>query len=249
MTTTANKRRLRVEQGAKRVRAVLGGETVADTIHPVLVWEVPYYPAYYFPIDDVRIDLLEPDGDSKRSPSRGDGTLYTVSGGNRVARGAALRYADSPMPELRDLIRLDWHAMDAWYEEDEEVFTHPRDPYTRVDVLSSSRDVRVEVDGVEVAVLASRRRSCSRPACPPRFYLPPSDVRMDLLQATDTVSHCPYKGQAAYWSVGDRRDLAWSYREPFHETEKIAGLIAFYNEKVDIHLDGVLQDRPRTKFS
>src|SRR4051794_41053925 len=100
--------RIRIEPGAKRVRAYLGGEVVADTTNPVLVWEIPYYPAYYFPADDVRAELLEADGGSEHSPSRGDGRTFTVRAGGKEAPGGALRYEDSPIEELRGLIRLEW---------------------------------------------------------------------------------------------------------------------------------------------
>jgi uncharacterized protein (DUF427 family) len=244
--------RIRIEPGAKRVRAYLGAEVVADTIHPVLVWEVPYYPAYYFPVADVRAELLEADGGVAHSPSRGDGRTFAVRAGGKEAPGAALRYEESPIEELRDLIRLDWNAMDTWFEEDEEVFTHPRDPYTRVDILPSSRHVRVEVDGVTIAESAGPRLLFET-GLPPRYYLPKTHVRLDLLTPTDTVTHCPYKGRATYWSVraGDivHEDLAWSYPTPLPESQKIAGLIAFYNEKVDLYVDGVRQERPSTKFS
>ena len=149
--TTGRAGRVRVEHGAKRVRAYLGGEVVADTTHPRLVWEVPYYPAYYFPIQDVRTDLLVPTATLTHSPSRGDAQHFTIKAGDKESHDAALRYVDSPIPELRDLIRLDWAAMDGWFEEDEEVHTHPRDPYKRVDVLASSRHVQVELDGVVLA--------------------------------------------------------------------------------------------------
>ena len=253
-TTETDKRRgrIRIEPGAKRVRAYLGGEVVADTARPVLVWEVPYYPTYYFPLADVRAELLETDGVAAHSPSRGDGRTFTVKAGSREAPRAAVRYEDSPIEELRDLIRLDWDAIDAWFEEDEQVFTHPRDPYTRVDILPSSRHVRVEVDGVTVAESTSPRLLFET-GLPARYYLPKTHVRLDLLIPTDTVSHCPYKGQAEWWSVrvGEHvyDDLAWSYPTPLPESQKIAGLIAFYNEKVDIYLDGELQERPSTKFS
>jgi uncharacterized protein (DUF427 family) len=132
------------------------------------------------------------------------------------------------------------------------VFTHPRDPYTRLDILSSSRHVRVEVDGVTIAESTSPKLLFET-GLPPRYYLPKTHVRLDLLTPTDTVTHCPYKGQAGYWSVraGDsvHQDLAWSYRAPLPESQKIAGLIAFYNEKVDLYVDGVRQERPTTKFS
>ncbi len=247
MTTTTTRGRIRLEQSAKRVRAYLGGIAVVDSTRSVLVWEGPHYPTYYFPLADVRADLLVPDDEVAHSPSRGDGQLFTISSGRRQAPGAALRYQDSPIEELRDPVRLDWKAMDAWFEEDEEVFVHPRDPHTRVDILLSSRQVRVEVDGVTVAESTSPRLLFET-GLPVRYYLPKTHVRMDLLQPTQTVTHCPYKGSARYWAirVGDRSydDWAWSYPTPLPESQKVAGLVAFYNEKLDIYVDGVLQERP-----
>lgn len=250
--TTRRAGRIRVEQGAKRVRAYLGGQVVADTIHPRLVWEVPNYPAYYFPVEDVRADVLVATSTVTHSPSRGDAQHFTVKAGGRNAEDAALQYPDSPIEELRALIRLDWDAMDGWFEEDEEVYTHPRDPYTRIDILATSRRVRVEVDGVVLAE-STNARVLFETGLPARWYIPKTDVRMDLLVPTETASHCPYKGQAQYWSVrvGDRlvQDLAWSYRTTLPESQKIAGLIAFYNERVDVFIDDELQERPVTKFS
>jgi len=248
-STTEARGRVRVEHGAKRVRAFLGGALVADTTRPLLVWEKPYYPMYYFPTADVRAELRA-DGGVVHSPSRGDGRSFTVVAGGREAAEAALRYEESPFEELRDAVRIDWGAMDAWFEEDEEVFTHPRDPYTRVDILASSRHVRVEVDGVMIAE-SSRPTLLFETRLPTRYYLPKTHVRLDLLTPTDTVSHCPYKGQAEYWSlrVGDEMysDLAWSYRTPLPESQEIAGLISFYTEKVDLYVDGILQPRPRSR--
>ncbi|WP_344973051.1 DUF427 domain-containing protein [Streptosporangium fragile] len=235
--------RIRIEPTAKRVRALLHGRVVADTTRALLVWEVPYYPTYYFPRDDVAVGL-EPNGRTKRSPSRGDGVLYDVEG----VADAALAYPDSPIEELRGHVRLEWSAMDAWFEEDEEVYVHPRDPYTRVDILPSSRWIRVEVDGVTVAD-SRAARILFETGLPPRYYLPKTDVRLDLLTPTDTRTRCPYKGEAEYWAVGGHADLAWSYRNPREESQRIAGLISFYNEKVDIYVDGVLQERPKTKFA
>lgn len=208
---------LRTERGAKRVRTYKAGKLVADTSQPLLVWERPFYPAYWFPAGDVR----QPELGEPRS----------------------LNGSDS-------YVRFDWSTMDAWFEEDEEVFVHARDPYTRVDILASSRHVRVERDG---AVLAdtTHARGLFETGLPVRWYIPKVDVRMDLLVATDTVSHCPYKGQAEYWSaqVDGRlvKDLAWSYPWPLPESEKIAGLISFYNERVDLFVDGELQERPQRR--
>jgi uncharacterized protein (DUF427 family) len=242
---------VRVVPGAKRVRAYLAGRLVADTTRPFLVWEVPYYPAYYLPLADVAAELV-PTGKTEHSPSRGEAEIFDVRVDGATAQAAARRYPASPLEKLRDLVRLDWAAMDEWLEEDEPVYTHPRDPYTRVDILASSRHVRVEVDGVTVADSA-QPRILFETGLPPRFYLPLSDVRMDLLRPSGTQTHCPYKGTASYWSVdtghGLHPDIVWIYRTPLPESQKIAGLACFYNEKVDLYLDGELQQRPRTHFS
>jgi len=243
---------VRIEPAAKRVRTYLGGQPVADTIRPLLVWEVPYYPTYYFPLADVRAEMLEPDGGIEQSPSLGEGKTFTVRTASKQAPEAALRWEDSPVEQLRDMIRFQWSAMDAWFEEDEEVFTHARDPHTRVDILASSRKVRVEIEGTVVAESASPRLLFET-GLPVRYYLPKPHVRLDLLEPSETVTHCPYKGQAQTWSVriGEHlyEDLAWSYPTPLPESERIAGLIAFYNHKVDLLVDGVAQQRASRKSS
>lgn len=243
--------RVRVQQGHKRVRGFVHGVPVFDTTRPVLVWEVPYYPAYYVPIDDVVAELV-PSNETRHSLSGGDADILDLRVGDVTVPSAGLRYADSLIPELRGLVRFEWGALDEWFEEDEPIYTHPRDPYTRVDVLASSRHVRVVVDGLAAAE-SSAPRILYETGLPPRYYLPLTDVRMDLMQQSETRSHCPYKGEASYWSlvVEGRRyeDFLWGYRSPFPESQKIAGLGCFYNEKVDLHVDGVLLDRPRTKFS
>lgn len=243
---------IRVEQGHKRVRVMFGGEVIADSIRPWLVWEVPYYPRYYFEPSDVRTELLVETGNTKRSPSRGEAVLATVRAGGREAVDAAYRYADSPVSKLEGKLTFDWRAMDHWFEEDEEVYVHPRDPYKRVDVLHSSRHVRVSLDG-ETLADSHQPTLLFETSLPVRYYLPKTDVRMELLTPTDTVTECPYKGTSSYWSVtvGDQThpDLIWSYPFPTLESAKIAGLMGFYDEKVDIDLDGVRQERPKSPFS
>ena len=244
--------RVRVEDGRKRVRTYLGGELVADTIQAKLVWEVPYYPTYYIPEQDVRMELLTPTDRREHSPSRGEAHYFSIKSGSRVAADGAWTYPESPLPELQGLVRFDWEAMDAWFEEDEEVYVHPRDPYSRVDILSSSRHVEVVVNDVKVAD-SHQPRLLFETGLPTRYYLPQVDVRLDLLRPSETTSRCPYKGTANYWSVeaGDQvvEDLAWVYRTPVQESVRIAGLACFYNEKVDLYVDGVLEERPHTKFS
>jgi uncharacterized protein (DUF427 family) len=243
--------RVRIEPGAKRVRVYLAGRQVADTLHPVLVWEIPYYPAYYLPLADVKAELV-PTGKTEHSPSRGEAEVYDVRVDGATAEAAAWRYPGSPLEALRGLVRFDWQAMDEWLEEDEPVYTHPRDPYKRVDILASSRHVRVEMDGVTVAE-SGQPRILFETGLPPRYYLPLSDIRTEMLRPSDTQTHCPYKGTASYWSLDTGRavhpDIVWIYRAPLPESQKIAGLACFYNEKVDIYLDGELTERPRTHFS
>ena len=199
----------------------------------------------------MKSDLVDEGEPPNHSPSRGDAAVRTVVAGSGRAPGAAQVYEESPLEEVRGTVRLQWDAMDAWFEEDEEVYTHARDPYTRVDILASTRLVEVRVEGVTVANSSSPRMLLET-GLPVRYYLPQTDIRMDLLELTDTVTHCPYKGRAQTWSVtaddAVHSDLAWGYPAPLPESQKVAGLIAFYNEKVDILIDGIPQDRPKTKF-
>ncbi|AYF73250.1 DUF427 domain-containing protein [Nocardia yunnanensis] len=249
--TETQRGRVRVEPSAKRVRAYLGGHLAVDTVHPTLVWESPHYPTYYVPAADLRVKL-EPNGKVRPSPSRGDGTEFDVVADGITAAGAAVRHLDSPIAELRDLVKLDLAAMDEWFEEDEPIYVHPRDPYTRVDILVSSRHVRVELDGVTLADSHSPH-ILFETGLPARYYLPLTDVRMDLLRPSQTRTSCPYKGHAEYWNVelaeSSHPDLVWIYRTPLPESQKIAGLACFYNEKLDIWIDGELQPRPKTPFS
>lgn len=243
--------RVRVEQGGKRVRAYLGGEVVADTTRPLLVWETPHYPTYYLPAGDVRAKLVAT-GETEQSPSRGTAELLDVVTGAATAAGAARRYPDSPVEELREAVRLEWAAMTEWLEEDEPVYFHARDPYKRVDILASSRHVRVALDGVTLAE-SHTPRILFETGLPPRYYLPLSHVRRELLRPSEHRTHCPYKGTASYWSVEldgqTYDDLVWTYRTPLPESVKIAGLACFYDERVDVYVDGVPQERPSTPFA
>ncbi|MGH3649309.1 MAG: DUF427 domain-containing protein [Acidimicrobiia bacterium] len=241
---------VKTESGARRVRVMLGGEIVADTTRPLLVWEVPYYPTYYFPEDDVRTDLLSETGENRSSPSRGDATQYRVEVNG--SEGTAYSYKEPKLDELGGYYAFVWNTMDHWFEEDEEVFVHARNPYTRIDILPSGRRVRVELDGQTVAD-TQNASFLFETGLPTRYYIPKTDVRMDLMSPADKATHCPYKGTARYWSVtvdGETHDdIVWGYDAPLPESQKITGLVAFYNEKVDIFVDEELQERPKTKFS
>lgn len=229
---------------------MLGGEYVVDTTSPLLVWEVPYYPTYYFPAADVRTEFLVETGETRNSPSRGEATQYVVKAGD--AEGAAYAFHDPKIPELADHYAFVWKTLDHWFEEDEEVWVHPRDPYTRIDIIPSSREVRVEIDGETVAE-STNASFLFETGLPTRYYLPKTDVRMDLTTPTDLETACPYKGVARYWNVtvGDttHENVLWGYDSPLPESQKVTGLVSFYNEKVDIFIDGEKLEQPKTKFS
>jgi uncharacterized protein (DUF427 family) len=244
----------RFESSPRWVRTVLQGTTVADSKRMKLLWEPGRLPVYCFPREDVRMDLLRPTGARPDDP-KGPATLWTVRVGDREAKDAAWtvdRPADGS-PDLSGYVVLTWRDMDAWYEEDDEVYVHPRDPYHRVDVQSSSRHVRVEMLGETVAE-TRRPHLLFETGLPTRYYIPRQDVRMDLLVPSSTQTQCPYKGEATYYGVrvgrSLARDLVWTYRFPIPECTKIENLLCFYNERVDaLHVDGELQEKPASQWS
>ncbi|MDQ3105248.1 MAG: DUF427 domain-containing protein [Actinomycetota bacterium] len=241
---------VRVEHSPKRVRALVDGVAVLDSRAAVLVWEHPRYPTYYLPLTDVSAELVDT-GRVEPDPARGAGHVLDLAVTGRALEAAARAYPDSPLSALRDLVRIEWGAMDQWLEEDEPVYVHPRDPYKRVDILASSRRVRVELDGVTLADSA-RPRILFETSLIPRYYVPLPDVRTDLLRRSETTSHCPYKGVASWWSVqvgaALHEDLAWTYQAPLPESQQVAGLVCFQDERVDMVLDGEPQPRPATPF-
>jgi uncharacterized protein (DUF427 family) len=246
--TTVNQ----VEPVPRRVRAVLAGQTVLDTTRALYVWEWPYYPQYYIPIADVRGELLVDEGQTRKS-HRGTEELHALAVGGVDRAHAARVLRQSSVDGLAGTVRFEWDALDAWYEEDEQVFVHPRNPYVRVDALRSTRTVRVELEGTVLAE-SSSPVLVFETNLPTRYYLNRTEVDFAHLEHTDTVTACPYKGTTSdYWSVriGDstHADLAWSYDFPTRQLLPITGLIAFYNEKLDIFRDGQQLDRPVTHFS
>ncbi len=218
-----------VEPSPRRLRGVLGGVTVLDSVRALYVWEHAHYPQYYVPRADVDEAALAPLGDAVRTlgPDATDGPPDTV--------------------------RIEWDALDEWLEEDEPVFVHARSPFSRVDALRSMRPVRVEIAGTVLAE-ATDSVMVFETGLPPRRYLPRTSLKLEHLVRSGTVTSCPYKGTtSAYWSArvdGElHEDIAWSYEFPTPELTKISGLVAFYDEKVDTFVEGVALERPRTHFS
>ena len=239
----------RVEPAPRRVRGYLGHELVFDTVAALYVWEVPYYPQYYIPLTDVRTEFLR-DEDHPQRVQLGPSRLHTLAGAGQTHESAA-RVFDGDGP-VAGTVRFEWSTL-RWFEEDEPIYGHPRNPYSRVDALRSHRQVRVELDGV---LLADTRSPVLlfETGLPTRYYIDPTDIAFEHLEASPTQTLCPYKGvTSGYWSVRAggtvHPDLAWTYHYPLPAVAPIAGLVAFYNEKLDITVDGVALARPKTQFS
>ena len=243
------------EPSPRRMRGLLGGETVVDSRHAMLLHEHGKLPVYYYPEDEVRMDLLEPTDHTSHCPWKGDASYWTVRVGDRVAENAAWGYPD-PLPDappLAGYVAFYWDRLDEWLEEDEPAIGHARDPYSRIDVLDTSRPVRVDVGGETVAE-TTRARVLYETGLPPRWYIPPDDVRSELLVESDKQTTCAYKGFASYWSVrtpdgAEEEDVAWFYPDPRHDAARVKDYIAFFNERVDLYVDGELQERPETQWS
>ena len=251
---TIRGREVHLEPSPRWVRVRFGGKTIVDSKHVLLLIESGRLPTYFFPLADIDPACLEPADKAARAPAIGRLLYWDIRVEGSTAEAAAYGPADPPaeLERLKDHLTVKWSLMDELLEEDEPVYVHPRNPYTRVDVVPSSRRVRIELDGVTVAA-SDHPWLLFETGLPTRYYFKKEDVRMDLLTPTDTHTRCPYKGEASYWSVTANEtthpDLAWGYPDPIPECPKLKGLLAFYNEKVDTFVDGVLEERPQTPWS
>lgn len=243
------------EPGERWVRGYKRDVAVVDSRHPVLVWEpgVPV-PVYAFPREEIRTDLLRPAKNPQTGAHTGSRIFYDLEVDGELVENAAWTF---PADDLAGHIAFEWFrhwdsGLDHWYEEEEEIFIHPRDPHKRVDALPSSRHVQVAIAGT---VVADTRRPVLlfETSLPTRYYIPREDVRLDLFTPTDHHTGCPYKGTAEYWNwrgEGDvARNILWSYPEPLPAVAPVKGLLAFYNEAVDITVDGERRERPVTPFT
>jgi uncharacterized protein (DUF427 family) len=263
---------LRYEPVDKRIRGLIAGQVVIDTDRARLVWEpkriVPSYAVPAEELADVTSVVVRPSAEPTESPSSdpsvahlGDRPVYdpsvpfavhTTDGavldlrlGDTERPGAAFRPADAALSEY---IIVAFDAFDEWFEEDERTLAHPRDPFHRIEIVHSSRSVRVERNG-ELLAASTRPYLLLEAPLPVRYYLPPEDVSDGLLHPSSTRTLCAYKGQATYWSLQDAADIAWSYPEPQREAAEVTGRIAFFNERVDLVVDGTRLERPVTPWS
>jgi uncharacterized protein (DUF427 family) len=261
---------LRYQPTQKRIRAMVGGRAVVDTVGALLVWEPKRItPIYAVSEVDLRAELAPPGQQAGDVPEHGfrmglEGPpaldprtafgrhtaageeLDVVTSHARLPR-AAFRPAD---PDLAGYVVLDFKAFD-WLEDDEEIIGHPRDPFHRVDIRASSLTVEAALDGVTLAA-TNGAQLLYETMLPVRYYIPPSDVRLDLMEESPKRTVCPYKGQASYWTYPPSesgRNIAWSYDRRYPDAAQIHGLVSFFNERVDITVDGVRQERPVTPWS
>lgn len=251
----APKKNIKVEPSPRWIRVKFGGETIADSKRVLLLHERGHLPVYYFPESDVRKDLLVRTEHSSYCPRKGDASYWSIQVGDRLAENAVWSY-QSPIPECQEIqgcFAFYWNQVDAWFEEEEEIFVHPRDPYKRVDAIASSRHVQIILNGVMVA--DSRRPVIVfETGVPVRYYLPKEDIRQELFEESPLHTSCPYKGTASYLSaniVGQSyENIVWSYPNPIPEIPKIAGLYSFYNERVDaVYVDGVKETEQKWRRS
>jgi len=239
----------------KRLRIKVGDIVVADTINALVMQESDHLPVYYFPMKDVHEEFLMASATTTESPFKGTATHYSMNTGVTLVEDAGWRYLEpvEGCPPIADYMAFYWNKMNHWYEEDEEIFVHARDPFRRVDCQPSSRHVEIVVDG-EMVANSRRATFVFETGMPTRYYLPIADTRLDLLAPSRYISRCPYKGISSWYHVtvkGKRHEnMVWYYADPVHEAERIKGLVSFYNEFVDhILVDGVEQPKPMTASS
>jgi uncharacterized protein (DUF427 family) len=244
---------LRYEPTEKRIRVMLGDEVLVDTTQALLVWEPRrIVPSYAVPVADLRAELT-PDAETTMDADRllhpgipfavhsTPGDSFTVRTGSGERTAAAFRPADA---DLDGYAVLDFKAFDRWLEEEDLLVSHPRDPYHRIDVRPSSRHVRIELNG-ELLAESTRPSLLFETHLPTRFYLPPEDIVGNLIPS-DRRTRCAYKGEASYWSHPDQANVAWYYRSPLPDAVQIKDMVAFYDDLVDVTVDGVLRERPST---
>ena len=251
---------VRLEPNERRIRVYVEGVALVDTTRSIYLFERDHLPVYYLPKSDVRFDLLEHTDHSTHCPRKGDAEYWTIvvpraDGTVRRIENAVWSYPEplEGTADLSDYVAFYWNEVDSWFEEDEEVYVHARDPYKRIDAIRSSRHVEVRVGGETIAD-TTRPVLLFETGLPTRYYIPKLDVRLDLLTKSSTTTACPYKGTANYYSVAVpgadvATDIVWYYPAPIPQIPTIENHLSFYNEHVDIVVDGELQTRPTTSWS
>jgi len=230
----------KIEATPRRVRGILGGVYVFDTLEAKYVWEHPYYPYFYIPKKDFIAGILEKvDPNTKKCY-----WLARLSAGGKTTERVL---SFDPSGPLENLVRIEVSALDSWFVEDEKLLgPHPKDPYKRIETFPTSREIRIEVDGVVVAK-SNQNVFLYETMLRPRYYLSSTTVNWELLNESDTTTYCPYKGMANYYNLKvngrEIKDIVWYYTYPTSESALVAGRLCFYNEKVDVFVDGVKEGK------
>ncbi|RKL44198.1 hypothetical protein BFJ72_g3931 [Fusarium proliferatum] len=244
-------------QTSRRLRAVHNHTTIVDTTHGVYVWEHDSFPTIYVPVVDVKnAKLVDKKNISVELKERAAIAQLVIPAHDSIKEAKVDNvvrfFQDVTLGALSDMVRIEFRSIDQWFEEDEPIFVHAKDPFKRVDILHSTRPIEVKVNGRTVAKATSSMHLLET-GLPTRYYLPLSAVDQSVLSKSPVRSKCPYKGEAEYYNIvidgKTFENLVWYYNHPTLESAAIARLVCFYNEKVDIILDGELQERPRTKFA
>jgi uncharacterized protein (DUF427 family) len=238
--TPMPERVLYLEPLRRRMSVKLGGRTIVRSDDALLLFEPARYPVAYFPIGDVDQGVLEPSRHETTHPDLGRTTWSDVVGGDgEVTKRGAWQHVDPPEQAraLGDMVALAWRLMDAFYEEEERILGHAADPYHRIDIRRTTRHLVVRA-GDQLIADSHAPVVLYESGFAPRWYVPHADIASDALEPVDGQTFCPYKGLASYYDVGDARAAAWSYRAPFQEVERIAGMVSFYSEKVKVTIDG-----------
>ena len=232
-------RMLFAEPLRRRMRVRFGGDWVADSEDVVLLHEPGRYPVAYFPLADVREDVLVAENRTTTHRELGATDWYTVQAAGKQAPRAAWRHTGLPghADVLRDRVAFAWRAMDAFYEEDERIVGHAADPYHRIDIRQTSRHLVVR-EGNRVVAETRRPVVLYESGFAPRWYVPREDIDLSALTPVEGETFCPYKGLAGYFDIGAGKRAAWSYPEAWPEVERVSGFVSFEPDVVDVTLDG-----------
>ena len=233
-----------LEPVPKRIRGTLSGETIVDTRRGTMLHETGEFIVWYLPLEDVRADVLEPSDRHDSDPYKGAATYYHLRVGNRFEADAAWSFPSMDATgglSLAGLVAFDFDRLDGWFEEDEEIFGHPRDPYHRFDCRRTSEHVEIRLGGV---IIAETRRAIKlfETSIPPRYYVPLDDVKAGTLSPSETRTFCPYKGEAAYYDTraGDTvlQDGAWTLPNPLGEAVAVGNHVSFWGNGTEVIADG-----------
>ncbi|KAK4561098.1 hypothetical protein LTR86_005053 [Recurvomyces mirabilis] len=241
------------------IQLLFNGLYIVKTTDARYVWEHPFYPQFYVPAQALH------DASKSGQLTVTDGETYQSDNGNTIGKQLILKVGERTIDktvsfdpalagsakDLAGLVKIDFDSVDQWFEEASPIFVHPKDPFKRIEIIQSTRPIRVLIDGQQVAKTTTSQHLYET-GLPARFYLPMTDVDPAVLRPSKTKTKCPYKGEAEYYSVEVNgklhEDVVWYYNRPTIESAQVVSLLCFYNEKVDIELDGKILERPKTHF-